>query len=74
MRAYILGISDEIEVATIVYDEAMILAVKGRSHCHFNQVAHFTRFRRRFGCTELASRVAMQNNLFLLCAVCDDVT
>lgn len=28
MRAYILGISDEIEVATIVYDEATILAVK----------------------------------------------
>ena len=28
VRAYILGISDEIEVATIVYDEATILAVK----------------------------------------------
>lgn len=28
VRAYILGISDKIEVATIVYDEATILAVK----------------------------------------------
>ena len=30
VRAYILGISDEIEVATIVYDEATILAVKAK--------------------------------------------
>ena len=28
VRAYILGISDEIEVATIVYDEVTILVVK----------------------------------------------
>lgn len=30
VRTYILGISDEIEVAKIVYDEATILAVKAK--------------------------------------------
>ena len=44
VRFYILGISDEIEVATIVYDEATILAFKEMISLPFQSSSSFLSF------------------------------
>ena len=44
MRFYILGISDEIEVTTIVYDEATILAFKEMISLPFQSSCSFLSF------------------------------